>query len=135
FTVVGDGNANEIQLSMERCFELIFAESGIRYSFESFHSTEGSIIANVQFVGPLNFTNRIKHDISLKEKLILNTEPRRVRTDFPDLLEFEVLSYSLREILIEKLRSIMQRGYSRDYYDVWRLLKDGVIVDPAIEEL
>jgi len=30
----------------------------------------------------------------------------------------------LEEILSEKLRSILQRGKSRDYYDVWVLLKN-----------
>jgi hypothetical protein len=33
-----------------------------------------------------------------------------------------VLCYALEEILAEKLRSILQRGKARDYYDVWRLL-------------
>jgi len=33
-----------------------------------------------------------------------------------------VLAYALEEILAEKLRSILQRGKARDYYDVWRLL-------------
>lgn len=33
-------------------------------------------------------------------------------------------SLTLEEILAEKLRSILQRGKARDYYDVWRLLKE-----------
>ena len=32
------------------------------------------------------------------------------------------MCYALEEILAEKLRSILQRGKARDYYDVWRLL-------------
>ena len=32
--------------------------------------------------------------------------------------------YSLEEILAEKLRSLLERGKARDYYDVWRLLKE-----------
>ena len=95
----------------------------------------GSIIANVQFVGPLNFTNRIKHDISLKEKMVLKPERRLIRTNYSDLSEFEILSYSLKEILAEKIRSIMQRGYSRDYYDVWRLLKENQFKDADIKRL
>jgi hypothetical protein len=35
-----------------------------------------------------------------------------------------VLCYALEEILAEKLRSILQRGKARDYYDVWRLLRE-----------
>lgn len=46
-----------------------------------------------------------------------------------------MLVYSLSEILVEKIRSIMQRGYSRDYYDVWRLLKEDKFKDPEIKKL
>ena len=35
-----------------------------------------------------------------------------------------VLCYTLEELLVEKLRSILQRSKTRDYYDVWRLLKE-----------
>jgi uncharacterized protein len=35
-----------------------------------------------------------------------------------------VLVYRLEEILAEKIRSLLERGKSRDYYDVWRLLKE-----------
>jgi len=41
-----------------------------------------------------------------------------------DIPEFEVLVYSPNDILVEKLRSILQRGKARDYYDVWRLMKE-----------
>ena len=36
---------------------------------------------------------------------------------------------------MEKIRSIMQRGYSRDYYDVWRLLKENEFRDSEIRKL
>jgi len=42
---------------------------------------------------------------------------------FPDELR-KVLVYPLEELLAEKLRSLLERGKSRDYYDVWRLLKE-----------
>ena len=135
FTVVKTVDSESIKEFMKQVFEALFRESGIRYSFESFHSTEGSITANVQFLGPLNFTNRIRHDISLKEKMVLEPERRIVRTNYSDLPEFGVLVYSLDEILLEKIRSIMQRGYSRDYYDVWRLLKETKFTDTEVRKL
>jgi predicted nucleotidyltransferase component of viral defense system len=135
FTVAKAAKPEGIKESMQRAFDRLLRESGINYSFESFHLTEGSIIANVQFLGPLGFTNRIRHDISLKEKLVLEPERRLVRTNYLDLAEFEVVVYSLSEILVEKIRSIMQRGYSRDYYDVWRLLKENKFKDSEIKEL
>jgi len=40
---------------------------------------------------------------------------------FSDRLEATVTSYSLEEIMAEKIRSIFQRTRSRDLYDVWQL--------------
>ena len=135
FTVVKAVKPEGIRESMQQLFGRLLRESGINYSFESFHLTEGSIMANVQFLGPLGFTNRIRHDISLNEKMVLEPERRLVRTNYSDLAEFEVVVYSLSEILVDKIRSIMQRGYSRDYYDVWRLLNENKFKDSEIKKL
>nr|MDO8100842.1 nucleotidyl transferase AbiEii/AbiGii toxin family protein [Candidatus Njordarchaeota archaeon] len=135
FTVIECMESESVKESMQHIFETLLRESGINYSLESFHSTEGSIIVNTQYLGPLNFTNRIRHDVSLSEKMVLEPERRPIRADYPDLPEFRVLVYSLNEILVEKIRSIMQRGYSRDYYDVWRLLKEGRFKDSEIKRL
>ena len=135
FTVANAVESGSIKEFMQQVFDRLLQESGINYSFESFHPTEGSIIANVQFLGPLNFTNRIRHDISLKEKMVQEPERRPIRTNYSDLPKFEVLVYPLSEILAEKIRSIMQRGYSRDYYDVWRLLKENQFKDSEIKKL
>jgi len=40
--------------------------------------------------------------------------------DYPHYL---VNVYALETILAEKLRTLLERGKIRDYYDVWRLLK------------
>jgi len=124
FTATQSKNGEAIKNSMEQILVALRSEAGIRYSIHSFHTTEGAAIANIQYLGPLNFTGRIKHDISLKEKLVLKPESHKVKTNFPDLPEFKILVYPLAEIIAEKIRSIMQRGYSRDYYDVWRLLNE-----------
>ena len=71
----------------------------------------------------------------MKEKMVLEPERRPIRTNYSDLPKFEVLVYPLSEILAEKIRSIMQRGYSRDYYDVWRLLKENQFKDSEIKKL
>ncbi len=44
-------------------------------------------------------------------------------SQYPDIGRYKVRVYSLEEIVVEKIRSILQRGKSRDYYDVWMLLK------------
>lgn len=135
FTTIGSTGAEEIRKLIQQVFEVLLGESGIDYSLESFHIADGAAIANAQFYGPLNFPNRIRHDITLKEKMVLEPQWRPIKTRFSDLPEFKVLTYSLDEILAEKIRSIMQRGYSRDYYDVWRLLKEKEFKDSEIEKL
>jgi len=80
------------------------------------HSGEYAIFADVQFPGPIGFKNKIAHDISLKEKMI--EKPMRIKVK-----------------LVEKLRSILQRGKVRDYYDVWRLMKEKEFNPDKIREL
>jgi len=58
-----------------------------------------------------------------------------VKPEYEDIPEFEVLVYSPNEILVEKLRSILQRGKARDYYDVWRLMKEKDFNPDKIREL
>ncbi|HZT36023.1 MAG TPA: nucleotidyl transferase AbiEii/AbiGii toxin family protein [Nitrososphaera sp.] len=123
-----DDNAYAIKDAVDKMLRMLQTESGIEFTVDSFHPNPGAIIASVQFRGPLNYRNRIKLDISLLEKMALPAEKRVVKSDFADLEDYEILAYSLKEITAEKIRSIMQRGYSRDYYDVWRLMKENRLV-------
>ena len=135
FTVLGDLSPEEIADGFKQVFGAAKRNSGIVFSLKSFHATGGSVIASLQFKGPLVQENRIRTDITCGEKLIFDPEWRVVKTVYPDLPEFRVKVYSLEEILIEKLRSIIQRGKSRDYYDVWRLLKENKFDMHPIREL
>jgi len=135
FTVIEEVSSYDIKKSMENTFEKLSLEVGIDYNFESYHSNEGSVIAKVQFLGPLNHKNTIRHDISLNETLVLGPELQQIKSEFTDLADFHITSYSLKEIFIEKIRSIMQRGYSRDYYDVWRLMQETTFNMAEIKKL
>lgn len=124
FTVVKKGAAKEIRPGFEQAFKWLREKSGIQFGFSSFHSSANAVLADVQFLGPLRHKNRIAHDIALKETLV--EEPQRVKImpEYEDILAFTALVYSVNEILVEKLRSILQRGKARDYYDVWRLTRE-----------
>lgn len=67
--------------------------------------------------------NNIRVDIAFDESIITSSNSRLVHRDYTDDLEARLPVYTLEEIVAEKLRSILQRGKSRDYYDVWILLK------------
>jgi predicted nucleotidyltransferase component of viral defense system len=63
-------------------------------------------------------------DLSLDEPLCLAPEYRKIlAAPFHDE-ESKVFVYPLEELFAEKMRSLLERGKSRDYYDVWRLLKE-----------
>lgn len=136
FTVTGDTtDAESIKGPMQDILDMLTSESGIAYSVHSFHANPDAVIGSIRFQGPLNHPNRIKLDISLSEKLVLKPETRTIRSDFPDLPDFQIQAYSLDEILTEKIRSIMQRGYSRDYYDVWCLMKENNFDNEEVKKL
>lgn len=65
----------------------------------------------------------IRCDITFDEKIITQPVVKTVKSNYPDVKQYKVKVYSIEEILAEKIRSILQRGKSRDYYDVWMLLK------------
>lgn len=66
-------------------------------------------------------TGTVKIEITT-ENVIGDTQDKKLFKifDYPDLT---VKVYSISTILAEKLRAIIERGYIRDYYDAWRLLK------------
>lgn len=88
---------------------------------------DGGINIYIGFIGPLGglgFNRKIKTDISRSEKLAFPASLQPVITPYSDLLQHQLLCYSLEEILIEKLRSVMQRMQARDYFDLWYLLEN-----------
>ncbi len=124
FTVIGKVEAGTVKNGFDAVFRLLNGSSGITFSFGDFESTKYGIFANVQFVGPIQYKNRIAHDISLTEKMVDKPVRIKVSPEYPDIPEFEATAYSLNEIIVEKIRSMIQRTRARDYYDVWRLMKE-----------
>jgi predicted nucleotidyltransferase component of viral defense system len=135
FTILQRVNLEKVKQNFEQVFNSLKGKSGITYSFSAFNHGIYTILADVQFLGPLDFKNRIAHDISLKEKLVEEPERKKVKPEYEDIPEAKVLVYSLNEILVEKIRSIFQRGKARDYYDVWRLTKEKDFSSHRIREL
>jgi predicted nucleotidyltransferase component of viral defense system len=87
---------------------------------------QGGINFYISYVGPLGgigANKRVKVDISRSEKL--QFEPVMLSTclGYSDQEEHKLLCYPLEEVLVEKLRSVMQRMQARDFYDIWYLLE------------
>lgn len=77
---------------------------------------------------------RVMVEVSVDERVIRPAPLRTIIHGYGEPFDAKVLTYSLEEIMAEKLRAILQhvemleeRGWSRsrarDYYDLWRIFK------------
>lgn len=124
FTVKQDMTREQLSEELEKWYRQVEQISRIQLTTKMLHKPDGYARARTQFVGPLSYPGMVFMDLSFDELLCLEPDYRKVLTDpFPDG-EQQVLVYSLEELLAEKMRSLLERGKSRDYYDVWRLLKE-----------
>jgi predicted nucleotidyltransferase component of viral defense system len=122
FSVLSRLSLEELRPLVERWFIEVEAMHGVEMHALDVHLANGAARMRAQFVGPLRHPARLLFDVTLDELVLLPPQHRRViASPFPTLRPV-VLTYALEEILVEKMRSILQRGKSRDYYDVWRLL-------------
>lgn len=86
---------------------------------------DGGISFFIGYIGPLGgigANKQVKIDISKSEKLQFKPELKDLIISYSDQKKHKLLCYSLAEVVIEKLRSIMQRMQPRDFYDLWYLL-------------
>lgn len=94
-----------------------------------------AFIVNVQFPWHRTPMCRIKVEITQDEIIELTPEHRTIIHGYDETLTTKVASYQITEIVAEKLRALLQtydkliqKGWSRsrprDYYDLWRILKD-----------
>ncbi|MBK7475435.1 MAG: nucleotidyl transferase AbiEii/AbiGii toxin family protein [Haliscomenobacter sp.] len=87
---------------------------------------DGGINFYINFVGPLGgvgANKKVKVDISRRESLAFTPVMQKVFLDYSDQEAHQLLCYALEEVLVEKMRSIMQRMQARDFYDIWYLLE------------
>lgn len=77
----------------------------------------------------------MKVDISRSEILAFEPIKQKVFLGYTDQEGHELLCYPLEEILVEKMRSMMQRMQARDLYDIWYLLEiHGMDIDFYVSE-
>ncbi|MDZ4724388.1 MAG: nucleotidyl transferase AbiEii/AbiGii toxin family protein [candidate division Zixibacteria bacterium] len=125
---------SQIQNIFQRAVEGVNSTFGVplRVSEFSRYPKDSEDIVSAQlkltYDGPLRQSsgqkNNIRVDIALDEEISLSTPEREIAKEYSDDLTANIPVYALEEIVAEKLRSILQWGKSRDYYDVWILLRD-----------
>lgn len=140
FTLLDADTTNEqIFQWFREIFEYIREEANIPLEImENNVHEDGGINFYISFIGPLGGQGNnkwAKVDISRCEQLVFEPEMKDVFIDYSDLEEHQLLCYPLEEVLVEKMRSIMQRMQARDFYDIWYLLEEhGMDADFYIAE-
>jgi len=124
FTAKRDMEKEELRRALDEWHRQVEEMSQIRLTTRMLHKPDGYARVRSQFIGPLSYPGMIFMDLSFDEPLCLDPEYRDVLTaPFPGEGQ-KVFVYPLEELLAEKMRSLLERGKSRDYYDVWRLLTE-----------
>ncbi|MBP9924702.1 MAG: nucleotidyl transferase AbiEii/AbiGii toxin family protein [Cyclobacteriaceae bacterium] len=126
FTLLnGETTNDQIFEWFKETFEFIREEANIPLDIIDNNEHEG-INFYISYIGPLGGqgnNKRVKVDISRSEQLVFEPVMKDVFVDYTDLEEYQLLCYPLEEVLVEKMRSVMQRMQARDFYDIWYLLE------------
>jgi predicted nucleotidyltransferase component of viral defense system len=128
FTLFNNETENEkIFEWFQKTFEFIKEEANIPLEIINDNEHEdGSINFYISYIGPLGgqgSNKKVKVDISRNEQMVFEPVLANVFIDYSDLEEHKLLCYPLEEVLVEKMRSVMQRMQARDFYDIWYLLE------------
>ena len=112
-------------------FELL----NIKYEIYSIKEFKGNIRFEIRFEGPLfsgpkQSTNTLKIDFN-KQK-IKNKKTKVVQKLFSDIPIFSIIVLDEKEIFAEKIRSLINRTASKDFYDLWMLLNKNIEIDKAL---
>lgn len=124
FTVKHDMKKEELRQELDKWYQQVEVASQIQLTTKMLHKPDGYARVRTQFIGPLAYPGMIFMDLSFDEPLCLDPDNREVLAEPFSSQGQKVLAYPLEELLAEKMRSLLERGKSRDYYDVWRLLKE-----------
>lgn len=108
-------------------FEYVKEEANIPLAIiDNNEHDDGGINFYISYTGPLGgmgSNKKVKVDISRGEQLEYAPVLKDVIIDYSDIEEHQLLSYPLEEVLVEKMRTVMQRMQARDFYDIWFLLE------------
>lgn len=134
FTLLDDIISNEQIFEWFReIFEYVQEEANIPLEIidhdshrDRLEHEDGGINFYISYIGPLGGqgkNKKVKIDISRSEKLVFEIITQDIIISYTDQEPHQLLCYPLEEVLVEKLRSAMQRMQPRDFYDIWYLLE------------
>src|SRR3989344_5247597 len=84
---------------------------------------KNSILIKIAFKGIITKYNTLRIDINLKNPVLDKFDVKNYTSSYIDINPFSLRVLSLKEILAEKLHSLLNRESARDLYDLFFLLK------------
>ena len=123
FTIRKEIANDELVSRLNETLDNLEKEQGLQFAVpsEKIEKRADSLTAYVNFVGPLQArldSRSIKVDFTLSEKLIFPIASKVVHSPYSDTISKSFATYSLEEIIVEKLCAIISRTEPRDIYDV-----------------
>ncbi len=120
FAFLGD-DFNEIAEKIEKALVEISIQSGIGFSIKSRFSNPDYLQLKIRYDAVLG-RNWAKIDAT-RERPDDRTKKIPIAKTYSDYPDFKIRTESLEEIFAEKLRALLERKKSRDFYDVWLLFQ------------
>ncbi len=129
FTLADESVSNDkISEEFNDIFKFIKEKANIPLNIlESNEHEDGGLYFFIGYIGPLGgqgTNKKIKIDIARNEKLEFKTVKNTTLRSYSDIDDYSMSCYTLEEILVEKMRSVIQRMIARDFYDIWYLFEE-----------
>jgi len=135
FTLQQNSNPEDVsKIMVKELPKSVLKESnGLKLEFKKApYTTPNFLRVRIQYSGLIT-KNNVKIEVT-KEKFIGDYDNIKAFQHY-DYPKWSSLTYTLNNILAEKLRAIIERGHVRDYYDSWRLLKENKVELNRTKEL
>lgn len=128
FTLLANDIKNDqIFTWFKETFSYVREEANIPLGItENNEHQDGGINFYIGYIGALGGQGQNKHvkvDISRSEELQFQPVMKDVIISYSDMEKHRLLCYPIEEVLIEKMRTVMQRMQARDFFDIWFLLE------------
>jgi len=93
-----------------------------------------SLLFKLRLKGILTSYNTIRIDVSLKNKALLGFDLKSYVPDYIDIKPFSLKILKLKEMVAEKIHSLLARKNARDLYDLFFLLRISKFDKKLVEE-
>jgi predicted nucleotidyltransferase component of viral defense system len=103
-----------------------------KYQFEN--QTSNFFRLKIFYKSFFTKTNFVTLDVNSKASIILQPEKQKIPHFYDEIPKFEVLTLNVKELIAEKIRTLITRKQPRDYFDTYMLLKMGYSIDFSLVE-